>query len=124
MTHEPTKPAQPFGLPPLRGRILRPVLLVAMALCGVAIATVLLSDPRVTALIKSESNNLSDLFPKAGYPDRQSNSTDRVKIQTLSAPQTGPRWLPVLAPKTETSPSLPASIKKIRVRRAGVLATD
>lgn len=124
MTDVRTKPAQPPGLPPLRGRILRPVLLASMGLCGVAIAAVLLSDPRLTALIKTESGNLSELFPKAGYPDRKATSADRVELQNLSASRSGPQWLPVLGPATKTSPSLPASTKKIRVRRAGILATD
>ena len=103
---------------------MRPVLLASMALCGVAIATVLLSDPRVTALIKTDSDNLADLFPEAGYPDRNTDRVGRVKIQNLSTSQSGPQWLPVLVPKNKTSPSLPASTKKIRVRRAGILATD
>ena len=100
--------------PPRRNRVLRLVILVIMTLCGLMMAAILLSEPKVAAGLQSAIGQVSERFTTTEAPlddpDRgaELGLLDEAPAQAVKPDQ------PVVKPPVNQMP-----VNRIPVRRAG-----
>lgn len=108
--------------PPRRNRILRLVIMVMMTLCGLMMAVILLSEPRVTTGLKSAVGQVSaqfstsDALPLGSLEDLDQAATLGPLDATIAAAptQAAEPDQPVVKPPVSRMPT-----SHIAVRRAG-----
>lgn len=105
MTHANIHFETPEESPDHKSRKKRRIMLATLGVCGILIAVILLSDPRVVAQIDTAADSV--ISRSAPAPVTGASATQITPVQPA-----------------QVAPVQTSSVRRVRVRRAGILSDD